>query len=275
MTDQETGGAPAPVTDAPASQAEQTTDVTTAKPGSEADSSPAAKDQGEQRAEPDGRDEKIKELTRRWREEQRRSDRLMRHNEELTRRSNPLAQQPAAQQPAAQQPQPSLNPNDIGELAAQKARELLQQQAETERRAEFDSRVDKFASEVEDYDEVVTDRTPVSEHMAAAVMDSDIPGDLLYYLGKNPDVARKLYQLPLTKAAKEIGRIEDRLIAERKKAAEKPVSKAPPPPPRIEGAGDGSTKAKPDDPASDADLSDAEWTRRRNAQIAARQRARS
>jgi hypothetical protein len=90
MSDQElSGGAPAPVTDANASQAEATTDVVEQTPGSEAEQS-AAKDQGEKkRPEPDGRDEKIKELTRRWREEQRRSDRLMRKTEELSRRSNP------------------------------------------------------------------------------------------------------------------------------------------------------------------------------------------
>lgn len=140
------------------------------------------------------------------------------------------------------------------------------------RRAKFDERVEAFAKSVEDYHEVVTDSTPVSEAMADFLLDSDQAGALMYYLGNNPEEARKLYYLSPAKAGRELQRLEDRLTAERKKAAEKPVSQAPPPAPKIEGAGGGMQKAKPDDPASDKELSDAEWTRRRNAQLAARQK---
>jgi hypothetical protein len=265
MQDQElSGGASAPVTDANASQAEVTTEVVEPKSGSEADSSPAAKDSSEPAKPKDWESDRIKELTRHRREAERRADRLMRENEEL-RRSRDVRPQP--QQPNYAQPQQqiSTNPNDIAEIAAQKAQELLREREVAERRAQFDTKVDEFASEVEDYDAVVTDRTPVSAHMAEAIMDSDSPGALLYYLGKNPDVARKLYSLPLTKAAKEIGRIEDRLIAERKKAAEKPVTKAPPPAPQID-AKEPSTRVSTTSPDSDA-MTDEEWVKAENARI--------
>lgn len=158
------------------------------------------------------------------------------------------------------------------ESAKQAGLKFRAEQEAIQRRAKFDERVAQFKATVKDYDDVVTDSTPVSEGMADAIMDSDESGALMYYLGNNPDVATKLYHLSPAKAGREIQKIEDRLVAERKKAAEKPVSQAPPPVPRLEGASEGSTKAKPDDPASDKELSDAEWTRRRNAQLAARQR---
>jgi hypothetical protein len=156
----------------------------------------------------------------------------------------------------------------VAEVSAREAgAKFRAEQEAVQRRAKFDERVTQFKSTVEDYDDVVTPSTPVSEGMADALLDSDEAGALMYYLGKNPDVAAKLYHLSPAKAGREIQKIEDRLVAERKKAAEKPVSKAPPPAPEIKGAADGSTKAKPDDPASDTELSDAEWTRRRNAQL--------
>jgi len=157
------------------------------------------------------------------------------------------------------------------EKAAKEVAQRYQREQEAiARRAKYDERVEAFAKTVEDYHDVVNDSTPVSEGMADAIMDSDEAGALMYYLGQNPDVARKLYYLSPAKAGRELQKLEDRLVAERKKAAEKPVSQAPPPAPRLEASGDGSTKAKPDDPASDTELSDAEWTRRRNAQLARR-----
>jgi hypothetical protein len=265
MSDQETGGAPAPVVDANA----PTTETKVETPVSEADPSTAATDPGEAPAKPkesDARDERIKELTRHRREAERRADRLARELDEVRRA--PRAQ--PQQQPNAQ---PSNNATDVSELARQEAKQLLQEQAKAERREQFDSRVDEYASEIEDYDDVVTSRTPVSEHMGEAIMDSDIPGQVLYYLGKNPEVARKLYSLPLTKAAKEIGRIEDRLLAERKKAAEKPVSKAPPPAPQID-AKEPSTRVSTTSPDSDA-LSDEEWVKAEQARLRRKAKSRA
>src|SRR5688500_15220405 len=100
MTDQETPEGGALPSDANASRAEPTTDVEAAKPGSEADPSPAAKDSGDKATERDPRDDRIKELTRHRREAERRADRLMQAHQELLQRLG-SQQQPAQQQPAA------------------------------------------------------------------------------------------------------------------------------------------------------------------------------
>jgi hypothetical protein len=233
--------------------------------GSEAESSPAAAESEKPEPKKDGEWQRNKELTRRWREEQRRSDRVMRENEELARELKELRQRAQAPQQTPHAQQQSQQPAIPDELVEQKANEILARREAEKRRAQFESRVDDFASEHEDYDTVVTKSTPISDRMAEAIMASDIPGELLYYLGKNADVALKIYDLPLAEAAKEIGRIEDRLIAERKKLAEKPVSKAPPPVPKID-ASTASERVSTTSPDSDK-LSDEEWFKAEQARI--------
>lgn len=236
-----------------------------------------AKPDGE---EPRGVAKRIKELTDARRAAEAREERLLKLLEQRV-------ESPAPQ--AREEPEKGLKDFDYdekkyteyvlkrveanAEKAAKAAADRYRSEQEAiSRRAKFDERIDAFAKTVQDYHEVVTESTPVSEAMADALLDSDDPGALMYYLGNNPDVARKLYYLTPAKAGREIAKLEVQLAAERAKAAEKPVTKAPPPAPNIEASGDGSPKAKPDDPASDTELSDAEWTRRRNAQIAARRK---
>lgn len=225
---------------------------------------------------------RMKELTDARRAAEAREERLLKLLEQ---------NRPAAEAPRTEQPTQPKTLKDFGyderaytdhlysearkvaeESAKQAGLKFRAEQEAITRRAKFDERVTQFKATVQDYDDVVTPSTPVSEGMADALLDSDEAGALMYYLGNNPDVAAKLYHLSPAKAGREIQKIEDRLVAERKKAAEKPVSKAPPPTPKIEGAGDGSTKAKPDSPESDSELSDEEWTRRRNAQVSRRAR---
>ena len=142
--------------------------------------------------------------------------------------------------------------------AKEAAQRWRAEQEAISRRAKFDERVEAFAKTVEDYHEVVTDSTPVSEAMADAIMDSDEAGALMYYLGQNPEVARKLFYLTPAKAGRELARLEDKIVTERAQRAAKPVSQAPPPPPKID-AQDPSPKAKStSDPDSDK-LTDKEW----------------
>lgn len=145
------------------------------------------------------------------------------------------------------------------------------EQEAIERRAKFDERVAAFADTVEDYHEVVTDSTPVSEGMADAIMDSDEAGAVMYYLGNNPDVARKLYHMTPAKAGRELQKLEDRLVAERKKAAEKPVTQAPPPPPKIEAREPGNSTVKSTDKEAER-MSGDEWRRLREKELAARRK---
>lgn len=160
---------------------------------------------------------------------------------------------------------------EIRREAAEVARREVQQQhsRETARQREtsFKAREAEFAKTADDYHAIAHNPSlPITEGMAEAILESEDGPALAYYLGKNPDVTAKLAQLPPLVAAREIGKIEARLAFEREKPKEV-VSKAPPPPPKIEGAQPGNLNVKPDDPESDK-LSDAEWTRQRNKQLA-------
>jgi len=143
---------------------------------------------------------------------------------------------------------------------------LTQKQTETARFQTVTAHKEReaeFAKKVPDYFEVAH-YAPITESMAEIIMDSDNSAELAYHLGKNRQVALNLGRLSPLQQAREIGRIEAKLAAKPTPAA---VSGAPPPAPRLENAGNPGGSAKPDAPESDK-LSDAEWTRLRNKQVA-------
>lgn len=145
---------------------------------------------------------------------------------------------------------------------------LTQKQTETARVQTVTAhreREAEFAKKVSDYFEIAH-YAPITESMAEIIMDSDISAELAYHLGKNRQVALNLSRLSPLQQAREIGRIEAKLAAKPTPAS---TSNAPPPAPRLGGASDAGTGAKPDTPDSDK-LSDAEWTRRRTQQVAKR-----
>jgi hypothetical protein len=278
MTDQVSPeGVATPSTGAPVPQATPAQDTAGTPTETRAESPPAV----ETKAEPKGVAKRIDELTRLRRDAERDRD----YWREFAMRT---PQQAPQQQPAQQPAQPkSLKDFNYDEkqytdhlyeqarkVAEQSAREAgakfrAEQEAIT-RRAKFDERVTQFKATVEDYDDVVHDGTPVSEHMADALLDSEEAGPVMYYLGQNPDVATKLYHMSAAKAGREIQKIEDRLVSERKKAAEKPVSQAPPPAPVIEATAPGH-KVKSTDPEA-LSMSGDEWRRLREKELAARKR---
>lgn len=266
------GGAPAPVESAPVA-APDGAQPEAVQPAAAA---PAAKPEGD---EPRGVAKRIKELT----------DRIKASEAREAWYRDQIGRQVAPQAPPAEAEQvKSLKDFNYDETkfleyseqrlaaradkaAREAANRWRSEQEAITRRARFDERVEAYAKSVEDYHDVVTDATPVSEAMADAIMDSDEAGALMYYLGNNPDEARKLYYMSPAKAGRELQKLEDRLVSERKKAAEKPVTKAPSPAPRIESSGDPGTSVDPTTASSD-ELSDAEWARRRNKQLERRRK---
>ena len=122
----------------------------------------------------------------------------------------------------------------------------------------------EFAAKQADYRDVAYDPSvPITSAMAEAIAESDVGPQVAYYLGKNRDEAARIAGLSPLAAAREIGRIEARLAA---KPVAPPVTKAPPPPPKIE-ASDATVTVRPDDPDSDRAMSDAEWLRKREKQL--------
>lgn len=87
---------------------------------------------------------------------------------------------------------------------------------------------------IPDFDTVVNDRTPIHARMAPLIVESENGADIAYWLGKNPDAARNLFNQFETapqRALIELGRIEARLSA----PPPPPVTKAPAPAPVLNG----------------------------------------
>ncbi|NIE67469.1 hypothetical protein [Burkholderia sp. Ax-1719] len=133
-----------------------------------------------------------------------------------------------------------------------------QQQAEQQARADaaqqqlsdnYAKRLAIAKAEIPDFDEVVgKSEINLPDHLYVAIVESDIGPRLAYYLSQNPDEAALLKGMTPTAALRTLGKLEDRLAAEKKPAAantepaakkkEPEVSKAPAP---IEPLKDAST----------------------------------
>lgn len=121
-----------------------------------------------------------------------------------------------------------------------------------------------FSKSVDDYHEVVTDpNLPISQVMADVATEMDNGPEVLYYLGKNPDLADKISQLSPLSAARELGRIEATIQSQEKKG--ETVSKAPAPAPKIKAANPAIQKSMDD-------MSQREFNDYRRKQIANRGR---
>ena len=77
---------------------------------------------------------------------------------------------------------------------------------------------------------------PVSAAMSEVIKDSEMGVELLEWIDNNRDQARRIYNLPERLAALELGRIEGRLEAAKEAAKSRApvITKAPPPPPKVE-----------------------------------------
>jgi hypothetical protein len=196
-----------------------------------------------------GFQKRIAELTRNWREEQRRNDELL-----AILRGNQAP--PKTEAPEVPPTLESVGFDETkyqhaliefatkrAEAAAEAKLQAWQQQQQQHAKVEsFKSREATFADSVEDYADVVYDpAAPISEPMAEVIRESEVGPQLAYYLGKNRNEAAQIAAMSPIAAARALGRIEAKLAA----PAPKPVApKAPPPPPKVET----SAEAIEDDP---------------------------
>lgn len=142
-----------------------------------------------------------------------------------------------------------------------------QQDAHQRNLQSFKSRESEFAKKQSDYYEIAYgEGHDLSTAMAQAIAESDEGPALAYHLAKNPAVSAQIAMMSPLGAARELGRIEARLIEERVKAKAPVVSKTPPPPPSISGTDSSLVGVKPTEAESDK-LSDDEWMRQRAKQV--------
>jgi hypothetical protein len=81
-------------------------------------------------------------------------------------------------------------------------------------------------------DLVLNEHLVISPEVTQIILDADVPEDVMYYLGSNPEKAEEISKLDSVRAAKEIGKIEVRLEKTEKIIKAKPKkkqSKAPSP----------------------------------------------
>lgn len=86
-----------------------------------------------------------------------------------------------------------------------------------------------------DFDAVVTEHTPIHQRAAPFIVESEKAAEIAYFLGKNTDVARDLYNDFETNPARaliKLGQIEARVST----PSGKPVSTAPKPAPILSGS---------------------------------------
>lgn len=111
----------------------------------------------------------------------------------------------------------------------------------------------------EDFDEVVGDLKP-TEPWSQAVMAAENAEDVAYWLGKNLDQAKRIASLPPFAQIREIGRIEERLLANPPVKPKTP-SRAPAPIEPLKGVAPTVT----DVPSSEDNMKD--WMRKRQKQV--------
>lgn len=195
---------------------------------------------------------RIAELTRNWREAERREAEALRRIEELTA---PKPETPAPQaKPDENEPKPEdfeLGEFDPGYIAAfskyharqewkaleaerseKAAREATQQEVQQLQTA-YNERAAELASEIPDFDEVVTlgaqnGEWPCTEVMGLALLDSEQGPRVAHYLATHKAEAVKIAQMHPLKQAREMGRLEAKFLTTT--SPQPKVTSAPPPP---------------------------------------------
>jgi hypothetical protein len=140
----------------------------------------------------------------------------------------------------------------------------MEQRAEQERAAQAETVRQKLSGAADKYDDfeevALNPKVPISTAMAQAIAESDISGDLAYYLGSHIDEAKRIAGLTPVGQVRELAKLEGKLMTE-------PVaqSKAPKPISTVTGR-KSSSNALADDLPMD------EWLKRRHTEIKNRYR---
>lgn len=122
----------------------------------------------------------------------------------------------------------------------------------------------KAMEKFEDYEDVAFRNPHMTEHMAGAIVESEMGPEVAYWLGKNQAESARIAKLSPVQQVKELGKIEARLEAP--PAPEPKPSAAPEP---ITPVGGKATTAS-DEPSERDDI--ATWIRKRQKQVHGRRR---
>lgn len=113
-------------------------------------------------------------------------------------------------------------------------REQTAKEAEAVRAEIWQAKVAEAKEALPDFEKFAYS-APISDEVAAIVADSEKGPEIAYFLGKNPDEAKRISRLSPIAAARELGRLEAELTPKPKK-----ISNAPPPVETVGSARSGS-----------------------------------
>jgi len=146
-------------------------------------------------------------------------------------------------------------------LAEQKAQELLaRREAAQQQTAVLEAYHDleeEARVKYDDFEQVAYNpNLRVTDAMAQTIQASDIGPEVIYYLGSNPKESERIARLPVLLQAKEIGKIEAKLVSD---PPVKRTSTAPAPIAPVTARTSGSNSYDTTDPRSIKSMSTSEW----------------
>lgn len=146
-------------------------------------------------------------------------------------------------------------------LAEKKAQELIArreaEKAQSELIEAYHDREEEARNKYDDFEQVAYNpQLRITNVMAETIQSSEVGPDVAYYLGSNPKEADRISKLSPFQQAKEIGRIEAKLVAE---PVTKKTSSAPAPIAPVTARTSGTPSYDTTDPRSVKTLSTSEW----------------
>ena len=146
-------------------------------------------------------------------------------------------------------------------LAERKAQELIArreaEKAQSELIEAYHDREEEARNKYDDFEQVAYNpQLRITNVMAETIQSSDVGPDVAYYLGSNPKEADRISKLSPFQQAKEIGRIEAKLVAE---PVTKRTSSAPAPIAPVTARTSGTPSYDTTDPRSTKTMSTSEW----------------
>jgi hypothetical protein len=187
-----------------------------------------------------GVQKRIDELTRQRYEAERRAEQSRSEAEHYRKMAQDKPQEPAKDDKAPRFEDFNSYDDYVAAVAEHKAtkkfeeltrkdQEKQTQQKQAEVVKNFNDKVTEARKKYDDFDTVALgNHVAYNDVTTSLVLASDASTELAYYLGKNPEIAQKLTQISPLEAAKEIGRIEAKLL-EKPKPQSKQITNASPP----------------------------------------------
>jgi hypothetical protein len=146
-------------------------------------------------------------------------------------------------------------------LALQKAEELIAKREAAKQHSQvlesYHDLEEEARTKYDDFEQVAYNpKLPVTNVMAEAIQSSEIGPELAYYLGSNPKEADRISRMTPLGQAKEIGKIEAKLVSA---PPVKKTTSAPAPISPVTARSSGSPAYDTTDPRSTKTMTDSQW----------------